>query len=624
MTPLLLQTLRVGLVGTPNSGKSTLFNRLTGMHQKTANYPGVTVEKKVGTLKAVETAIELIDLPGTYLLADRTEEEKITKDVLLGKTSGMPPLNGVLCVLEGTAFEKGLPLALQLSMIGVRWALVLNMNDEMKARGGLLDVTELQKALDVPVFLVSAKTGEGLEELRGFLEKGEWTAEAPLLSENHLPSKMTFQYVLELRRRAERIAARTLKKEPQSDPWTQKLDAVFLHPRFGPVIFFVLIWLIFQSLFSWATPLMDAVDAFFSWTAGVVTQTFPKSLWASFLADGLIAGVGSVVVFLPQILILFFYIGFLEQSGYMARAAVVMDEWMRRFGLQGRSFLPLLSSYACAVPGILATRVIEDRRDRLATIFVAPFMTCSARLPVYTLLITAFIPDRSLLGGFLNLRTLIFLGLYVLGASAAVVTARLLKSTFLRSIPTPFFLEIPPYRWPTFQSLLVFLKHRAVIFMRRVAKVIVLVTLVLWVLASFPRPPEGIPPSIEQSYAAVLGRTIEPLIKPMGFDWKIGIGLITSLAAREVIVATLATLYHVEGAEAVSGGLQEMLRTQMSIASGLSLLVFFVFALQCFSTVAVVQRETGGWRWPAFQFFYMLFLACGFSLLTYQVASRLI
>jgi ferrous iron transport protein B len=411
------------------------------------------------------------------------------------------------------------------------------------------------------------------------------------------------------RRGRARLIGQQARYTPPAPAWlTERLDAIFLNRLLGPVIFFVVVALVFQAIFSWAEPLMDGIETLVDLSGAWLGERLPDNWVRSLLIDGVWAGVGSVVVFLPQILILFLFIGILEDSGYMARAAVIADRMMYKVGLQGRAFLPLLSGYACAVPAIMATRTVEDERDRLATIFVVPFMTCSARLPVYTLLIAAFIPNRPLLGPFFGAQAATLLGLYVLGAVAAVGTAFLLKRTLLRGESTTFMMELPPYRLPTLRSLAIRLLDRARIFLRRVGRVILTVSVVLWGLTQFPRV-GGEAPEIGESALGRIGQVIEPVIEPLGFDWRIGVGIISSLAAREVIVGTLGTIYGIEEATETSGELRERLQRDLDMGSGIALMVFFAFALQCISTIATVRRETGGWKWPAIQWAYMLTLA---------------
>jgi ferrous iron transport protein B len=389
--------------------------------------------------------------------------------------------------------------------------------------------------------------------------------------------------------------------------WTRRLDSVFLHPIMGPAVFVVVVVAVFQTIFTGARPIMDWLQELIQNSGAWLGSMLPHSVWTSLLVDGVWSGVGSVIVFLPQILLLFLFIGILEDSGYLARAALIADRTMAKFGLQGKSFIPLLSAYACAVPAIMSTRTIENKRDRLATIMIAPFMTCSARLPVYTLIIAAFVKERPLIGPFLGTQAGVMLGMYVLGFVVAVATARLLKSSVLKSEKAPFVLEMPAYRWPTTASIGLRLYDRSKVFLRRAGTVILAVAVVLWVLLHLPVH-DGRLPELQDSYAGMVGHAIEPAIKPLGFNWKIGIGLVSSIAAREVIVGTLGTIYGVEHTSQTEG-LRQALQSEMSTGGAIALLIFFAFAMQCMSTIAVVRRETGGWRWPAIQFAYMSLLA---------------
>jgi ferrous iron transport protein B len=456
---------------------------------------------------------------------------------------------------------------------------------------------------------VSARRGEGLDEVYDFLA-GAMPKPAP----KQLP---VLQDVPKCRQWAGQVGNHAKYHPPLAPKWTRRLDSVFLHPVAGPLVFAAVVVTVFQTIFSYAVPLMDGMKWLFDVSGQWIAQTLPAGVIRSLLIEGVWKGVGSVIVFLPQVLLLFLFIGILEDSGYLARAALIADRTMARAGLQGKSFIPLLSAYACAVPAIMATRTIENKRDRFATILIAPFMTCSARLPVYTLIIAAFIPDRHLLGGFLSSQTAAMLGLYLLGFVAAVLTARLLKSSILKSGRTPFLLEMPSYRWPTLQSLGLRLVDRAKVFLRRAGTVILLVTVLLWIFGHLPTV-NGKAPGFANSLAGTMGRTIEPVIKPLGFNWKIGIGLITSLAARETLVSTLGSIYGMDS-ETNKQGLQQALQHDLKPAGAFALLVFFAFAMQCISTIAVVRRETGGWKWPALQFAYMSVLAYGGAFVTAQV-----
>src|SRR5579885_3524560 len=598
----------VAIVGPPNSGKSTLFNRLTGLRQKVANFPGVTVEHRMGRARLDgDHEVYLVDLPGVYSLTPRTEDERVTHDVLSGAMKDLPKPDAVLLILDSTNLSRHLVLAAPVLSLGLPTLVILNMADDLGARGGEVDSAELAMQLGSPVALVSAAKGIGIEKVMQFLSGTTQGAPERNGSRKPLMELPVIQDIPKCRAWAARAGSKARYQAPAPPLWTRRLDAVFLHPILGPLIFLLVVIGVFETIFAGAQPIMDAIDdgiqASGAWVASIVSYAPLRSL----LVDGVWSGVGSVVKFLPQILILFLFIGILEDSGYLARAALIADRTMARFGLQGKSFIPLLSAYACAVPAILSPRTIENKRDRVATILIAPFMTCSARLPVYTLIIAAFLPNRPLAGAFLGTRAAALLGLYALGFGAAVATARILKSSVLKSERTPFMLEMPSYRWPTFQSLGLRLLDRAKVFLRRAGTVIRAVTVGLWALAHLPLQ-EGKAPPIEQSLAGTLGRTIEPAIRPLGFNWKIGIGLVTSLAAREVIVGTLGTIYGMEG-DAHSQSLQQSLQKDLTPGAAVALLIFFAFAMQCISTIAVVRRETGGWRWPAIQFSYMTALA---------------
>lgn len=600
----------VAICGAPNVGKSTFFNRLTGLRQKVANYPGITVEKRIGSLDLPNgSRVDLIDLPGIVGLHPRSEDERISLDVLRGTSPATPKPTAAILVLDSTNLQSQLRLVPEILGFGIPTLVVLNMSDDLSERGGSVDAASVAKQVGAPVITVSARLGTGMDAVLRFLE-GTITppppVELPVL--NNIPAE---------RRWAAGVARRANFHPPEPSLWGRRLDTVFLHPLAGPLIFLAVVVAVFQSIFTLAVPLMDAVDAVVSASGDWVGAILPDSMLKGLLVEGVWGGVGSVVVFLPQILILFLFIGVLEDSGYLARAAVIADRSMRAVGLEGRSFIPLLSSYACAVPAIMAARTIENQRDRLATIFVAPLATCSARLPVYALLIAAFIPEQPLLGPLLGTRAAVLLGLYALGFAVACVTAWLLKSTVLKSKPTPFMLQLPNYRWPTARSLSLRLLDRSKVFLRRAGTVILLTTIVLWFLASVPYS-DGEPPAIGDSLAGSIGKAIEPLVEPLGLNWKVGIGLITSMAAREVIVGTLGTIYEMEGDED-SPGLQAALRSEISFGSAIALLVYFAFALQCMSTVAIVRRETGGWKWPIAQFAYMLVLAYAAGFVAYQI-----
>lgn len=612
--------LRVALVGPPNSGKSTLFNQLTRLRQRVANYPGVTVERCSGMATVDGEELEVIDLPGIHGLSSRSPDQAVTRDVLMGMMEDERPPDAVILVLDATRLEAHLMIAEPVLALGLRTLVVLTMVDELDERGGELDVAGLSERLGAEAVLLNARRSESVAPVRDFLRAllaaRPETQECPAVvavepsARPGRPLPLVDQFKAR-RRRVEAIGRAARYRVPGPSKATQRIDAVVLHRIWGPAVFLVCVVLVFQSIFRGAVPLMDATEAAVAAGGGLLEGALPAGWLRSLLVDGIWAGVGAVVVFLPQILVLFLFIAVMEDSGYMARAAVVADRLMQRAGLQGQSFLPLLSAYACAVPAIMAARTVEDERDRIATIFVTPFMTCSARLPVYALLIAAFVPEGPLLGPVLGRRAAVLLGLYALGLAGAVLTAALLKRSLLRNRTAPFVMELPPYRWPMVRSVGARLIGRARVFLVRVGKIIVTVSVVLWLLARFPAGPEGTAPAIEDSALGAVGHFIEPAVEPFGFDWRIGIGLVTSLAAREVIVGTLGTIYGVEAADESSPELQAALQGSLDAGGAAALLVFFVFALQCMSTVAVMRRETGGWRWPALQFGYMLALGFG-------------
>lgn len=603
----------VAMIGPPNSGKTTLFNRLTGLRQKVANYPGVTVEKHVGRVHLTdERFVDLVDLPGVHGFSARTLDERITRDVLEGRMAGLRTPDALVLTVDSTRLEAQLMLVEPVLELELPTLLVLNMVDELEQRGGSVDDAVLADRLGVEVVRTNARLGTGVDAVLAFLARAamrEHAEEKRTLA--NVPRGVALPMMdafTERRRRVRTVVEAAHFVPPRASGPSERLDSVCLHRFWGPVVFLAVVVLVFQAIFTWAVPLMDGIDFLISGSGEWLAATLPESWFRSLLIDGVWAGVGSVVIFLPQILILFLFLGILEDSGYMARAAVIADRLMYRVGLQGRAFLPLLSGYACAVPAILAARTIDDERDRLATIFVTPFMTCSARLPVYALLIAAFIPNEPILGPFMSQRAAVLLGLYGLGIVAAVGTAFLLKRTLLRTKPGSFLMELPPYRIPSPRSLALRLLDRSKIFLRRAGRIIFTVAIVLWALMQFPRV-DGGPPPIDDSALGLMGQVIEPAIEPLGFDWRIGMGLLTSLAAREVIVGTLGTIYGVEDTSDDSLDLQSALQQDLTTGSAIGLLIFFVFALQCMSTVAVMRRETAGWKWPALQFGYMLVLA---------------
>jgi len=608
----------VALIGPPNCGKSTLFNRLTGMRQKVANYPGVTVEHHSGKMKSIgRSDLTLIDLPGIYSLSTYSEDARVAVEVLTGKMPGVPKPDCVLLVLDATHMNRQLMLAAPVFSIGLPTLVLLNMSDQVEARGGSIDTLALAKELGHPVALISAAQGTGLDVIPDFLmrtgekrDEGSRPVQLPIL-----------QSAASCRTWATQVTARTKYQAPSAPIWTRRLDSVLLHRMWGPLIFLAVVFAVFQVVFTIGQPLSEGLGDVLTKLGALAAQALPDNWLRALLRDGLWNGVQSVLVFLPQILLLFLFIGVLEDSGYLARAALIADRLMRVIGLNGKAFIPLLSAYACAVPAIMATRTIENKRERLATILIAPFMTCSARLPIYTLIIAAFIPNHTLLGGFIGLRATVMLGLYGLGFLAALVTAKLLNSRVMKASTAPFILELPQYRWPTVRSLTLRLYDRGKLFLKKAGTVILGVTFLVWLFSVLPVH-GGQFSALTDSVIGHLGHFIEPVIRPLGFNWKIGIGLLSSIVAREVIVGTLGTLYGVDPATHAQS-LQAALRHDMTLGGAIALVVFFAFAMQCTSTLAVVRRETNSWKLPALQFTYMTVVAYVAALLTNQVISRL-
>jgi ferrous iron transport protein B len=580
---------------------------LTGLRQKVANYPGVTVEQRMGLMAGVgRDDLTLIDLPGIYSLSPYSEDARVSIDVLRGMMPGTPKPDAVLLVLDSLHLTRQLMLAAPVLALGLPTLVLLNMSDLMEARGGQIDALKLARELGAPVAQISAVHGTGIDAVPLFLNRHTEREAAHPLSLPVLGNAASAHTW------AAQVSRRTGYRAPLSVEGTRKIDDVLLHRFWGPLLFLVVVVGVFEVVFSIGQPLSDGFGSILAQMGSLARPLIPSGWLQSLILDGAWKGISSVLVFLPQILLLFLFIGILEDSGYLSRAALIADRVMRSIGLNGKAFIPLLSAYACAVPAIMATRTIENRRDRLATILVTPFMTCSARLPVYMLLIAAFIPGKTYLHGFLGLQTIVMLGLYLAGFVAAMTTAWLLKSSILRSSDAPFILELPQYRMPTLHSLTLRVLDRARIFLRNAGKVILGVTLALWVLAHLPLIHVAggtvAEPELADSIIGRLGHFIEPAIAPLGFNWKISIGLLSSVLAREVMVSTMGTLYGADpGTQALN--LQTALHHDMTLGGALALMIFFAFAMQCTSTIAVVRRETNSWRWPAIQFLYMLVLA---------------
>ncbi len=751
-TNLATRTLTVALLGNPNVGKSTLFNALAGVRQRVGNYPGVTVDKKIGRLTVDGQPFDVVDLPGTYSLAPRSPDEMVAVDVLLGRRSDVAPPDAVICIVDASNLERNLYLASQVLELGLPTVLALNMIDVARARGVQIDIQQLSRRLGVPVVELAAHRREGLDRLKHALAHvSQTSAPQPLsplpeavavevvqLSEQlnanssareetrqTLPRYLVERLLIDAGGYTEQVlladvaqwtnraaveselaAARSRLREvgcpvPAIEPisryaWIGRtldgvirrpsqtpkskgdvLDRLLTHKWWGVLIFVALMVVIFQSVFSWAVPAMDLIDGGVGWVSGHLERLLAEGPLASLLIDGVLAGVGGVLVFLPQIFILFFFLALLEDCGYMARAAFLMDKLMVHVGLSGKSFVPLLSSFACAIPGIMATRVIENPRDRLTTILVAPLMSCSARLPVYTLLIAAFIPQRALLSGWVGLQGLVMASMYLLGILTAVVVALLLKRTLLRGPTPPLVMELPAYKWPSPANVLYRMGERGWAFVRRAGTLILAVSILVWAGLYFPRDSEQVEAPlapqtqaltakaeslaeddpqraeiedelrelqnqidaayVRDSYLGRVGRAIEPVFHPLGWDWKIGCAVIASFPAREVVVAVLGVIYEL-GSEVDPGDEESQTRMTAALRSAtwegsnrpvftipvaLSIMVFFALCAQCAATLVVMRRETNSWRWPLFAFTYMTTLAYLGALITYQVGSRI-
>jgi ferrous iron transport protein B len=615
--------LHLALVGTPNSGKTSLFNALTGSRQKVANYPGVTVERKEGSfVTPLGRQVSVVDLPGTYSLRGRSPDEEITRDFVLGRAAGEQLPDLVLCVADATNLRLTVRLLLELKSTGRPVMLVLNMFDIATRRGVTVDVAKLSEALGVPVVTSIAVRKGGTAEL--LHRTDEIAAQAPAPLPDNVWQPLTVAQLRATQSDADHIIAASVSLPARPDTWTARIDAVVLHPVGGLAILATILFVMFQAVFAWAQPLMELLSSAFDSLGRLVHDTLPAGLLQSFLENGVISGVGSVIVFLPQIIIIFLFILLLEDFGYMARAAFLMDRIMGGAGLHGRAFIPLLSSFACAIPGIMSTRVIDNRRDRLTTILIAPLMTCSARIPVYTLIISAFIPDQQV-WGFANLRGLVMFGLYAVGIASALAVSFVIKFFMLRDYaPAPFMLELPDYKMPRVRGIAIGISTRAKMFLQRAGTTIFAMMVMIWFLASFPLPPaDAAGPAINYSLAAMIGKALQPLLAPLGFNWQIAVALIPGMAAREVAVAALGTVYAIEGGKEAADQIGQMLATKWSLATALSLLAWYIFAPQCASTLAVIRRETGSSKWMVVTFAYMLTLAYAASLATYTIAVAL-
>jgi len=614
----------VALVGNPNCGKTALFNLLTGARQKVANYAGVTVERKIGTTRLPGGRnVSVIDLPGAYSLTPATPDERVTLEVIEGRRVGEDAPDAIVAVVDATNLRMNLRLVLELKRLGRPMMVALNMADMARAQGLNIDVAKLGAELGCPVVETIAVKHDGHAQLLALMER-EFAAAAPGTSDASTP--FTPSAPAELQHEVRRILAIVepgiTTEAANARRFHHRLDAVVMHPVWGLAILAVVLFLIFQAVFSWANVPMDAIKAAMAWLGEQTTAHMAEGPLRSLLVDGVIAGLGSVIVFLPQILILFFFILILEDSGYLPRAAFLLDNLMGKVGLSGRAFIPLLSSFACAIPGIMATRTIANWKDRLATIMIAPLMTCSARLPVYALLIGAFVPDRSV--GLFNLRGLTLFGLYVAGVVSAMAVAWLFKRIWIKSRYQPLMLELPPYRTPGLRNLALGLWERANIFLARVGGIIFALMVILWFLSSYPKPPAGVDlatagPAIQYSIAGWLGQALQHVFAPIGFNWQISIALVPGLAAREVAVGALGTVYSMSAAGSeVADALSPVIAKGWSLATAYSLLAWYVFAPQCISTLAIVKRETNSWRYPLLMAGYLFVLAYAAAFVTYR------
>ncbi len=654
----------IALAGNPNAGKTTLFNALTGLRQKTANYSGVTVERKEGNWRVGVNSFRLIDLPGLYSLDATSLDERIARQVLMGTSSDLPKPDAIIAVVDATNLERNLYLVTQILEYGIPVVIALTMVDSAEKQNLEIDTAKLSELLEIPVVSVRAAQREGIDELNKHISGLTAGANKPdafwitdvgpsggsaeedihlsLTGDEAANKKIFARYKF-----ISEVYQESVKPFDEDEArFSEKIDRVLTHKLFGLLILIVVLLIVFQTIFTWAALPMDLLDSGFGALGDFVGSGMRDGILRDLVVDGIIAGVGGILIFLPQILLLFLFISILEDTGYMARAAFLLDKLMSRVGLHGKAFLPLMSSFACAIPGIMATRTIENRRDRLATILIAPFMSCSARLPVYALMIAAFFAGQNVFG-FVSLGAVLMLAMYTLGILVAVAVAFILKKTILKSPPPPFVMELPPYRLPNFRTVFQNMATRAWLFIKRTGTVIMAISIILWALMYFPRGSEPVDVNaghqvagdaqgddrslrrlqLENSYAGMLGRTIEPAIAPLGFDWKIGVAIIASFAAREVLVSTLSIIYNVgEDHTEESPTLIKAIRDAKTAGgkpvwtplTALSLMVFFVLAMQCMSTLAIARRETNSWAWVIFMFSYMTVIAYVASFVTYQ------
>jgi len=617
---------RIALVGNPNSGKTALFNALTGSRQKVANYAGVTVERKEGLfVSPAGTKVKVIDLPGTYSLRARSPDEAVTRDVVLGRMKNEAVPDAIVFVADATNLRQNLRLALEMRQLGLPTILALNMMDAAEKQGMTVDPAELSAELGMPVVGTIAIEKGGVAGLLAQIDRTIQIAETEGWSSVQAEcgwSEPSSHDLRDYHREVERILARAVQVPPRPHALTRRLDNILLHPALGLTILMAILFLMFQGVFAWAKLPMDLIDAGLSALTTLITTNMADGPLRSLLTDGVIAGVGSVVMFLPQILVLFLFIQLLEDSGYMARAAFLLDKLMGGVGLHGRAFIPLLSSFACAVPGIMAARTIENRADRIATIMIAPLMTCSARLPVYTLLIAAFVPNRPVLGGWIGLPGLVMFSLYAAGIFSGLVVAFVMKRTVLKGAREPLLMELPAYRLPRLRNVALGLYDRGRAFLTRAGTTIFALMVLVWFLASFPAPPDGATEAaIRYSVAGTIGHALEPILAPVGFNWQIALALVPGMAAREVVVGVLGTIYSLsDTGEALHSSLATILAQSWGLPTALSLLAWYIFAPQCLATLGVVRRELNSRFWPAVMFVFLSALAYGAAFATYRVS----
>lgn len=618
-----VSSLRVALLGNPNCGKTALFNLLTGSRQKVANYAGVTVERKEGVVTTASGArVVVLDLPGAYSLNALSADEAITRDIVIGQRAGEPLPSLLVCVADATNLQLNLRLVLEARALGLPMVLALNMADAARRAGIVINRDVLSKELGMPVLETVGIRGDGAAQLTAFLDGWRNPSTEPVTAPKwQAPG---FDEVMSTQMEVRRILRLAVQAPAESLQLDDAIDRLVMHPLWGMLLLAAVLFLMFQAVFSWATVPMDVIKGAVEWVSEMVRSGMPEGVLQSLLTDGILAGAGGVLVFLPQILILFFFILLLEDSGYLPRAAFLLDRVMGTVGLSGRSFIPLLSSFACAIPGVMAARTITHWRDRLVTIMIAPLMTCSARLPVYALLIGAFIPDKTV-WGFFNLQGLVMFSLYFGGIASAMAVAGAFKLWRGNARPTPLMMELPAYRMPSLRSLVMGLYERALIFLKRVGGIILSLTVILWFLSTFPAPPDGATgPAIQYSLAGQLGQALQVVFAPIGFNWQIAIALVPGLAAREVAVGALGTVYALSATGPdVASTLGPLIAQSWSMATALSLLVWYVFAPQCLSTLATVKRETNSWRYAILMAAYLFALAYVASWITYRLAVAL-